>query len=141
MSNYFAFDNYRQYLDAQISGVDGLVRAGGFKYLEEKGVWFDPAKKPTYRSYEQQGFATPSRKFEVYSERIAKAGGSGLPTYKPIHKSAKLEDDEFILITYQWNVHTHGRTADAMWLSEIVHANSMLINQEIGALGSRPETE
>ncbi|MCL5105281.1 MAG: molybdopterin-dependent oxidoreductase [Armatimonadetes bacterium] len=133
MKNYFAFDNYRQYLEAQISGVDGLVRAGGLRYLEEKGVWFDSAKKPTYRSYEQQGFATPSRKFEIYSERIAKAGGSGLPAYKPIHKSAQLEDDEFILITYQWNVHTHGRTADAMWLSEIVHANPMLINQETGA--------
>lgn len=132
MEKYFAFDNYRQYLEAQISGVDGLVRAGGLKYLEENGVWFDPKKKPAYRTYEHGGFATPSGKFEIYSERIAKAGYSALPTYKPIHQEANLKDEEFILITYQWNVHTHGRTADAMWLSEIVHANPMLINQEVG---------
>lgn len=132
MEKFFPFDSYRQYIEAQITGIQPLVKAGGFGYLEEKGVWHDPQKKPVYRSYEQNGFATPSGKFEVYSERIAKAGQSALPTYVPVKQTHNLADDEFILITYQWNVHTHGRTADSMWLSEIVHSNPMLINLEVG---------
>jgi len=132
MEKFFAFDSYRQYIEAQIARIEPLARAGGLKYLEEKGVWSDPTKRPVYRSYEQNGFKTPSGKIEVYSERIAKAGYSPLPTYSPIYETQRLEDDEFILITYQWNVHTHGRTADSMWLSEIVHSNPMLVNKEMG---------
>lgn len=132
MERFFSFDSYRQYVEAQISEIQPLVRAGGMKYLEEKGFWTDPAKAATYRSYQQTGFATPSGKFEIYSERIARAGSSALPSYNPIRGSQNLKDDEFVLITYQWNVHTHSRTADSMWLSEIVHANPMLINKEVG---------
>lgn len=132
MESFFAFDTYRQYIEAQIAQIEPLVRAGGLKYLEEYGLWFDSDKKPVYRSYESGGFATPSGKFEVYSDRLAKAGHPALPTYSPIARTRKLDDDEFILITHQWNVHTHGRTADSVWLSEIVHSNPMLVNEEIG---------
>jgi anaerobic selenocysteine-containing dehydrogenase len=40
------------------------------------------------------------------------------------------ELDEFILIIYQPNVHTHGDTANAMLLSEITHNNRIWINSD-----------
>lgn len=47
---------------------------------EPKGVVI-PAGAPTPAS-DNPGFNTPSRKFEFFSQRLAKAGFDGLPTYK-----------------------------------------------------------
>ncbi|MDO8682663.1 MAG: molybdopterin dinucleotide binding domain-containing protein, partial [Armatimonadota bacterium] len=129
-ARYFDFTSYREYLDAEAASVKPLIKSGGMAFLEEKGFWVYP-EKPGYTSFKQTGFATPSGKFEIHSERLAEAGFNPLPTYVPPPGTTDLKENEFILITYQCNVHTHSRTADAMWLSEIVHDNPLLINAGI----------
>jgi len=38
-------------------------------------------RDPAYRTYERQGFQTPSRKVELFSPRMAEAGYSGVPVF------------------------------------------------------------
>jgi anaerobic selenocysteine-containing dehydrogenase len=59
------------------------------------------------------------------------AGYSALPTYRPIAEHKKLKDEELILTTFQWNVHTHFSTANCKWLAEIIHANPAWINSRV----------
>ncbi|HEX9592793.1 MAG TPA: molybdopterin-dependent oxidoreductase [bacterium] len=124
---YFDFTT-REYLEAQLAGVPGIEQAGGLHHLIEKGFWFDQAAQPEYRSYQRRGFATPSGKFEIYSGRMEEAGYSPLPVYQQLPVVENLEEEEFTLVTYQSRVHTHDRTANCMWLSEIDHNNPAFIN-------------
>ncbi|MFQ6092322.1 MAG: molybdopterin-dependent oxidoreductase [bacterium] len=130
MEKYFDFESTEDYLRTSLSKIDGLVQAGGLDYLKEHGLWYDPQAEPEYRSYEKRGFNTPSGKFEIYSKRLEKAGFHPLPVYEPVAEHRRLRTEQLILTTFQWNVHTHGYTANAMWLSEIVHDNPMWINPE-----------
>jgi len=72
-------------MEAYISAVVGrnarLSAAGGLKYLKENGLWRDSQAKPTYRSYEAQGFNTPSRKVEIASKAMEAAGAGVLPEF------------------------------------------------------------
>jgi anaerobic selenocysteine-containing dehydrogenase len=88
----------------------------------------DPDSKARYRSYEGPGFGTASGKFEIYSERLAAAGFPALPTYMPIPAHQDLAEEDLILTTFQFNVHTHWLTGNQMWLSEVVHDNPLWIN-------------
>ncbi|MGD2062213.1 MAG: molybdopterin-dependent oxidoreductase [Nitrospirota bacterium] len=124
---YFDFTT-RQYLEEQLKGVPGIGKVGGLHYLMDKGFWFDAAASPEYRSYQRRGFATPSGKFEIYSARMEQAGFSPLPIFQQLPVLENLEEEEFTLVTYQSRVHTHDRTANCMWLSEIDHDNPAFLN-------------
>lgn len=81
-----------------------------------------------------QGFATPSRKLQIYSPMIQKLNeqrgknDSPLPTYMVIRDHHALADDSFVLTTFKWNVHTQSRTMNQVWLAEIVYDNPVWIN-------------
>jgi anaerobic selenocysteine-containing dehydrogenase len=81
-----------------------------------------------------RGFATPSRKFEIYAPEVEKVAGKmgveddGMPTFRQIPAHRGLPADRFILTSFKWNVHTQGRTASQKHLSEIVHDNPMWIH-------------
>ncbi len=130
LKEYFAFGTVQDYIKAAIAPINGLVEAGGLDHLKDYGVWFDPMAEPDYTAYEKGGFFTPSGKIEVHSSRLAEQGFSPLPTYEPIPDHGEMGEDELFLITFQWNVHTYGITANSMWLSEIVHESPLWINKE-----------
>lgn len=130
MEDYFAFGTVEDYLEATLASIRGLVEAGGLDYLKDYGVWFDPLAEPDYTAYEQGGFLTPSGRIEVYSSRLAEQGFSPLPTYEPVPEHGEMGEDGLFLITFQWNVHTYGITANSMWLAEIVHESPLWINKE-----------
>ncbi len=130
MEKYFPYGSAEDYWAAVVSRFPALVKAGGLDYLREHGVWMDSRAKKEYRSYRKKGFATPSGKFEIYSPRMAEAGYSPLPSYRPIEVHKKLKEDELILVTFQWNVHTHFSTANCKWLSEITHSNPAWIHPQ-----------
>jgi anaerobic selenocysteine-containing dehydrogenase len=132
MEKCFQFSS-KEYWEASVAHIEKLQAAGGLDYLKERGVWFDPEAKPNYRSYRREGFKTPSGKFEVYSTVLKERGFSPLPIYQPIPSHKKMDHEEMILIVYQNNVHTHDRTANCMYLSEIAHTNHLLINSEAAA--------
>ncbi len=130
MEKYFRFDT-EGYLQARISDIKPLMEAGGLDYLKEKGVFFDKNQKPLYKSYQEKGFDTPSGKIEIYSRRMEKQGFHPLPVFEPIPTHQTIKESEFYLVIHQWMVHTHDRTANCMWLSEIVHDNPMMINTDV----------
>jgi len=99
-----------------------------------------------------RGFKTPSRKFEVYSEFVARtarnedtsdltalANSKGKnradhhkgheyeiwpwPKFERPVEHLDLDDDQLIMTSFKWCVHNHGRTANLKWCSEIVHSN------------------
>ncbi|SDI38185.1 molybdopterin-containing oxidoreductase family protein [Alteribacillus bidgolensis] len=85
-----------------------------------------------------RGFATETRKFQIYLPDLERFNqnhemeADPLPTYVPI-KNRELKENEFILTTFKWNVHTQSRTMNQKWLAEIVHDNPMWINPATAA--------
>jgi len=124
---YFDFST-REYLEAQLKGVPGIEKDGGLDHLTEKGFWFDHDATPEYQSYRKRGFNTPSGKFEIYSARMEEAGFAPLPIFQQLPVLENLQEEEFTLVIYQSRVHTHDRTANCMWLSEIDHENPAFVN-------------
>ncbi len=127
MAQYFDF-TAEEYLRHRISGIAPLVRAGGLDYLKKHSVFFNKETPPQYEVYAQRGFDTPSGKIEVYSKSLEAQGFHPLPIYDPIPTHQTLRPGELHLVTHQWMVHTHDRTANCMWLSEIIHDNPVYIN-------------
>lgn len=104
-----------------------------------------------------QGFATPSRKFEIRSlfvekigrnedcsDMIARSGTKtknrsqqheghdvvidSMPIWKQPIEHSNLADNELVMTSFKWNVHNHGRTMNLKWLAEIVHSNPAWLN-------------
>lgn len=127
-------------------GVDGVIVKDGV------GIGIMMNGNPV------RGFKTPSRKFEIRSafvqkigrnedcsELIAKSGVTKTKNRPTNHKGHEVEidpmpnwfqpaehrslaDDEFVMTSFKWNVHNHGRTMNLKWLAEIVHSNPAWLN-------------
>lgn len=121
----------RKLSPAQLEGVridekTGVIYRSSPKGERAIGVMIDGV---AYR-----GFATRSRKFEIYVQDVIDAADKvglkddGMPNYIPIPAHQDLPADRMILTTFKWNVHTQARTAPQKYLSEIVHDNPMWIN-------------
>jgi len=65
---------------------------------------------------------------ELYSNLMEEKGFAALPTYIQIPEHLNLKEDELILTTYKVNVHSHSRTQNCKWLTEIYHDNPAWIN-------------
>jgi anaerobic selenocysteine-containing dehydrogenase len=125
----FSCKSSEEFIGKAAARINGLSKSGGIDLLKKEGVWFDPAAKPAYRSYEKKGFSTPSGKFEIFSKRLQERGLPALPAYVPIQAHQAIKDDELILTVNRANVMTL-RLANAKWLAEILHENPLWINPE-----------
>lgn len=93
----------------------------------------------------RRGFLTPSRRLEVASGFVVTAGRragreiSALPVHEPVPDHRRtFAPDEFIMISYKFNVHNAHRTGQSAWLQEIAHTNPAWINSaSAAALGLR----
>ena len=65
---------------------------------------------------------------ELYSILMEEKGFAPLPTYLPIPEHVNMKADELIMTTYKVNVHSHSRTQNCKWLTEIYHENPAWIN-------------
>lgn len=114
----------------ETTGVIYKAAAGG----KERAIGMRTAAGDAVR-----GFATPSRRFEVYAPEVETIAGKmglkddGLPSYFQIPWHERLPQDRLILTTFKWNVHTQGRTASQKYLSEIVHDNPMWVHPEVAS--------
>ena len=77
-----------------------------------------------------KGFATVDRKFQFKLPQLGElsSGVPIYPTYLPVIHHQHLSDNEYILTTFKWNVHTQSRTANQTWLTEIVGDNPCWIH-------------
>ncbi len=90
-----------------------------------------------------RGFDTPTRKITIHEPLFPLAArhtglplddvnAKALPEYQPISGHEDLADDEFILTTFKWNVHTQGRSTYWKHQAEIVHTNDIFLSPETG---------
>jgi len=66
--------------------LDEILKPSGITYDEFKTIGILKGKWE-YRTYEKNGFNTPSRKFEIYSQKMKEWGYPPLPTYQEWQES------------------------------------------------------
>ncbi|MFD2922795.1 molybdopterin-containing oxidoreductase family protein [Halobacillus naozhouensis] len=84
-----------------------------------------------------KGFSTPDRRFQFKLPQIGqllKSDAPITPVYRPIKEHKHLGKNEYILTTFKWNVHTQSRTANQLWLTEIVGENPCWIHPRTAEL-------
>ena len=82
-----------------------------------------------YRKYQTAGFATPSGKFEFYSQQMADKGLNPLPDYTPSEDGPSAAYP-FHLVNWKEALHTHSRTMNNRWLMEFHGENDLWINSD-----------
>lgn len=115
------------YIKAQLKRMKGLEGTEGIKRLEKDGFWVDPNLSPSYESYQQSGFKTPSRKMELYASKLKKEGLPPFPIYTRSDKKININEGELFLTTFSKNVAARCNP-NSKWLSEIFHENPLWIN-------------
>ncbi len=151
---------YEPYLQSlsreQLNGSDTNVETGIIT-RDGVGIGIMLGDKPV------RGFKTPSRKFEIRSVFISRAGlnkdvqdliarssmtktrarpeqhaGHDLniaemPVWLQPVEHTDMNEDDLIMTSFKWNVHNHGRTMNLKWLAEIVHTNPAWLNPATAA--------
>ncbi len=85
-----------------------------------------------YEKYKKNGFATPSKKIEFYSEQMEKKGLNPLPDYvEPVYRPTP--EFPLYLINFKQAEHTHSRTFNNDWLMEMKPDNPLLMNSVTAA--------
>ncbi|MBN2010253.1 molybdopterin-dependent oxidoreductase [candidate division KSB1 bacterium] len=102
-----------------------FVSSRNHKVLWETGVIESESYKYPYKTYEEQGFGTESRRFQLLSNTKT------LPDYVPDNSLHQLKKNEFIVVPFSLNIMDE-RLGDCKWLAEIKHKNACLINAKVG---------
>ena len=105
-------------------GLDYILEPSGIKWQDFKKMDFirGPVR---YRKYQEKGFSTPTKKFELYSTLLEKWGYDPLPTFReppesPVSKPELYKQFPYILITGARSpgfFHTENRQIP--WLREL----------------------
>lgn len=122
MQEYFPWKNIKDAIQAIIAPSGITV-----KQLEEnpEGLYYG---QKNYRSYEKEGFNTPSKKIEFYSDRLGKLGYEPVPTYREKEQSSKYP---LILVTgYRYQEYVHSQHRDISSLRKRVPECLIYINPE-----------
>lgn len=121
ISDRLPFKNTKDYCTKIALQIPGLESRGGFKRLQEDGVWVDTdSKKSNLAS---------SQKIEMSSRLLEKNNNSTLPEYLSIAYHKDLEEDEFVLTTFKSNLYAKG-TSNSKWAREILHENPLWLNKQ-----------
>lgn len=111
------FDNSREFINRRI---ETLIKNGNARTeLFEKGFVYAMGRERLPETN------TVSRKIKVYSQEMEDLGLDPLPSFK---LSSEKNPGWFHLITYKISTHSHSRTQNCKWLSEIFHTNPLHIN-------------
>jgi anaerobic selenocysteine-containing dehydrogenase len=118
------FDSAEEFVRATCDNTPGVKEAGGFEYMRTHGILCD--RNATVEEREHGVL-------NVKSDPLAEAGFDAIPAWMPIPTHEKMNADELILTTFKVNVHTHSRTQNCKWLTEIYHENPAWIHPETAA--------
>ncbi len=126
IASHLIYENIENYIKEIATQIPGLSSNRDFANLKKNGIWYSEEQKAEYRIFRNQGFNTPSNKFEI---ALRGSGISLLPAYHPIREHIDLAENELILIPFHINV-MRPDLGNLKWLSEIHHSNSALINSK-----------
>jgi thiosulfate reductase / polysulfide reductase chain A len=116
-------ESYEKFMD------DALINGLGFGLADLKAMpgatWIGGQTR--YNKYQTTGFATPSKKFEFYSQQMADKGLNALPDYVPT-EDGPTATYPLYLISWKEALHTHSRTMNNKWLMEFHGENELWIN-------------
>ena len=117
---FFPWKDAEEYLQkrAAASGLD-------FAALRRKGAIVGTPPATTMEEGLVPTFGTPSKKIELYSEQLAKAGFDPLPVFRP-HEEPPA--GMFRLLAGRSPVHTFGRTTNNRFLSTVTSENELWLN-------------
>jgi thiosulfate reductase/polysulfide reductase chain A len=99
-------------------GLDDLKAMPGATWIGGETV---------YNKYQTDGFATPSKKFEFFSQQMKEKGLNPLPDYVPT-EDRPTAAYPLHLINWKEALHTHSRTMNNRWLMEFQKENELWIN-------------
>jgi len=124
--NVYPFNtSYEQFMD------DALQAGIGISLAQLKALpgatWI--GGETHYRKYQTAGFATPSGKFEFYSQQMADKGLNPLPDYTASEDGPSAAYP-FHLVNWKEALHTHSRTMNNRWLMEFHGENELWINSD-----------
>lgn len=116
---------YEQFLDDALRDGMGIGLAD-FRALPG-ATWI--GGDTHYHKYRTGGFATPSGKFEFFSQQMADKGLNPLPDFVPADDGP---DGSYPLHVINWKeaLHTHSRTMNNRWLMEFHGENEVWINSD-----------
>jgi thiosulfate reductase/polysulfide reductase chain A len=128
LEDFFPWQTAEEYLNARLASI-GLT----IDQLREQGGVVVQKGKPYLADFEAAGaspFTTPSKKVELYSEALAKAGFKPLPEYEPV---ADAPAGYFRLLYGRSPVHTFGKTQNTPVLHAIQPENELWLNDAAAA--------
>jgi thiosulfate reductase/polysulfide reductase chain A len=128
LEDFFPWHTAEEYLNARLASI-GLT----IDQLREQGGVVVQKGKPYLADFEAAGaspFTTPSKKVELYSEALAKAGFKPLPEYEPV---ADAPAGYFRLLYGRSPVHTFGKTQNTPVLHAIQPENELWLNDGAAA--------
>ncbi|HYN41998.1 MAG TPA: molybdopterin-dependent oxidoreductase, partial [Thermoanaerobaculia bacterium] len=107
--------------------VTERLKAGGYDVEKMKAKGVVKGTPVPVRTDEglELSFATPTKKIELYSKRMADAGVPPLPPYTRHEQPA---DGQFRLLFGRTPTHTFGRTTNNRFLSEVYSENEVWLN-------------
>jgi len=128
IGEYFKFDDVEDFWEFQLKGTGITVKdikKKGSVNLADKPIWWD--------RLEDLKFKTKSGKIEFVSSHLE---ACGFDSFKPYESPEKPAPGTFRLAFGRSPVHTHGRTMNNPYLTEILPENTLWINDvEAAKLG------
>lgn len=126
VGDYFDFDTIEEYLEERLKGSGTNLAE-----LKEKGIYFPKRTTPLYLAdNEDYEFHTPSKKIELWSEKLHHGGFDPLPVYEP---QKTPEKGTFRLLFGRSPLHSFSRTANNPILYDIVPGNCLWMNPKCAA--------
>jgi len=101
----------KHFWESELDSLDDILKPAGLTFAEFRKVGVLEGKKE-YRKHEKDGFATPSKKVELFSERLAEWGFDPLPAYRelaetPFSEPALEAEYPFVLTSWKSGLFRH----------------------------------
>jgi anaerobic selenocysteine-containing dehydrogenase len=110
--------------ESEEEGLDFILKPAGLRFQEFRQIGVLSGRR-SFRHYEKQGFATPSGKVELFSNRLRDWGFDPLPVYRPLPETPDGSPDlarEYPLVLTSWKVgafrHSGGRQIESLRQSQ-----------------------
>jgi len=152
MKRYWDFQDAEEWLVKCVESIPRLKEDGGLDTVRDNGLWPEygtldnktgkvldkegKSLKAEYGIHKKAGFATASKKIEIYSEALQKRGLSPLPTWQKPGNLAIAQGKEagaFTFVTYKTAYQAGLATENNKYLVEKDHHNHCLINKKSAA--------